>query len=527
MVPVTKFDPQLQAHGFTADDLILDVTASTSTTAPTISVLATASHPADAVLIANDVARGFADYIRAQSQAQLDVLRANLTKQISIVQADKKKWEQLINALPGNTAPGFTVDSNNLTDDTHNLDTLMVQQQALPSGAINGDVQVIQSVALKDVTTSPKGLIITAVTGGVGLFVGILVMLLLIYLDHRLRNFEQVNEKLGLAYVGSLPKSRDLQRTPIQVAGTLAQELSDICANLRLTGILPGTWQVPQGAVLLVTSPQEAEGKTTLVAAIAAAVASTGSKVVVVDGNLQQPSTHLAFQMRPVGIGLSGLLKGNGSEVVDDAVVRSTIPGVWLLPAGTPTDNGALLLGQRFPGIVKQLLQKADLIIIDGPALLSSANASQLATVATGVALVVDVRYAKFPLLQRATNLLGSLTHTPTGIILNRSISRGRNSYYAATYAGNATPEQEVAGQVHAGHGNGLNNGHRREPEIAAPMAMKSTFTPSGGSPVPPGGPSMPGYPASSPSVTPPEVPNVMRDLRSQQLPYPFSRGPQ
>jgi len=106
---------------------------------------------------------------------------------------------------------------------------------------------------------------------------------------------------------------------------------------------------------------------------------------------------------------------------VDDAVMRSTTPGVWLLPAGAPPDSATLLLGQRFAGIVKQLRQKADLIIIDGPPLLSGASASQLASMVDGVALVVDARYARLPLMMRAKDLLVSLAHTPAGIIMNRS----------------------------------------------------------------------------------------------------------
>ena len=523
---VIKFDPQLQARGYTADDLIQDVIPSTSSTSATVSLLATSSHPVDTVLMANDVAGGFADYIRSQSQQQLDLLRTSLTNQINSVKQQKATWEGKISALPNNTVPLYTVYNNNLTDATRTLDALQLQLQSLPTGAIKGDVTVIQPVALKDVTTSPKVLIITAVTGGVGLCVGILVIVLIIFRYRRLRNYTQVNEKLGLAYLGGLSSSKGLQNPPVRVTGALAQELSDICANLRLTGILAGTWQAPHGAVLLVTSPQAAAGKTTLVAAIAATMASTGTKVVVIDGNLHQPSTHLAFGMRPAGIGLSGLLKGNSSESVDDAIVRSTTPGVWLLPAGASTDNAALLLEQKFPEIVKQLLQKADLIIIDGPALFSSANASQLATMADGVALVIDVRYAKLPLMQRAKGLLSSLTHKPVGIIMNRTIDRGHDGYFAVTYSANTTPEQEVSGQVHAGHSSGLNNGYGREPKIAVPMGMTSAIVPPGVSPIPPVGSSLPGFPGPSPAVTPPKLPFTSRDLMSQQTPYPFSRSP-
>jgi len=521
---VIKFAPQLQAHGYTADDLILDVAPSTSTTSATISLLASASHPADAVLIANDVAGGFSDYIRVQNQQQLDAQRTSLTNQINSIKQQKASWEAKITTLPNNTVPQYTVYNNNLVDTTHMLDTLVTQLQTLPV-TVNSNVTLIQPAAPKDVTTSPKGLLVAAVSGGVGLLIGILIVSLLISLGHRLRSYEQINEKLGLAYLGSVSRSKELQKAPkAPLRGAIAHELSDVCANLRLTGILPGVWQAPHGAVLLVTSAQAAEGKTTLAAAMATQVASTGGRVVVVDANLQQPSTHLAFRMSSAGIGLSGLLKGSGNEPIDDVVMRSTTPGVWLLPAGAPAEGAILLLGQRFSGVVKQLRQKADLVIIDGPPLLTGASASQLANMVDGVALVVDVRYAKLSLMMRTKNLLLSLAHVPVGIIMNQSDKQGRNSYYAAAYSDNAAAAQGVSGQVQAS--NGANNGYKREPEIAASMAINPPFMPANAPQTPAAGLPLPGYPMSSAPGMPLEPSNTVRDLKSQQTASPLFRSP-
>src|SRR5205085_5032375 len=98
-------------------------------------------------------------------------------------------------------------------------------------------------------------------------------------------------EKLGLAYLGGLSNDNQIKSAPKNPTGVTARELSDICANLRLTGVLPGQWKAPQGVVLLVTSPQVAEGKTTLAVTLAATLARSGDTSVVLDGNLREPST--------------------------------------------------------------------------------------------------------------------------------------------------------------------------------------------------------------------------------------------
>ncbi len=435
---VLKYDPQLQKLGYTANDLIVDVVPSTSTTSATITLLASAARSDHAVLLANDVANGFVAYDTAQVQQQLDAKRNALKAEIAADNQAKLGWEAKLVSLPNNTTPQYTVYNNNVLDATHNLDSANAQLQLLPATVL-GDAFVIQQATAKDVTHSTKGYIIMGVSAGVGLLVGIMIMLLLIFLDNRLHSDEQVKEKLGMAYLGGLSDSKEVKESATQVQGAVQRELADICANLRLTGVLPGAWQAPQGAILLITSPQVAEGKTTLVAGLAAALARAGVTVLVVDGNLRQPATHLAFGMNGTGPGLSGLLKGMGRGNVDDAVLRCNVPGVWLLSAGDAMDDATLLMEQRLPDILKQLRTKVDVVIIDGPALLSGADASVLAGMADGVALVVDARHEKLPLLLRTKELLNSLTRTPAGIIMNRVARSKHNNYYASAYIGTKT----------------------------------------------------------------------------------------
>ena len=201
--------------------------------------------------------------------------------------------------------------------------------------------------------------------------------------------------------------------------------------------------------------------------------------------------------MSASGVGLSSLLKGTGN--IDDMVLRSKIPGVWLLPAGAPTSDATFLLQQKLPAILRQLRQKTDLIIIDGPALLSGADAVELATMADGVALVVDVRHERLSLLLRARDLLSSLTHVPAGVIMNYLVPRSRNQYFATAYPGSSASEKWISLQRHTSDGSEAHNGQRPEPGIAMPM----TKTPAPAPYNPPSSPFPPSM-SSAPRVVPP-----------------------
>jgi Mrp family chromosome partitioning ATPase len=463
-------NPDIARRHYTADDLLADVQPVGSTSSPTISITATTSNASDGVLLANAVASGFQNYVQANLQQHLDLLRGNLQDQLTAYQKQNSALEGKIQQLNNPSDPRTALWTTDRGDVIHNIDALQSQLQSLPT-TIHSDVFEVQVARLSDAQPTAKTSTILAATAGVGLLLGAAIMLLMIFLDSRLRSEEQVKEKLGLAYIGGIASNKELAANPTNVQGKLVQGLADICANLRLTGILEKEWLAPQGAVLLITSPQSSEGKTTLAAALSATLARGGRSVVVIDGNLHQPSTHLAFGINPAGMGLSGLLKDAGHSA-GDAVIRSNTPGVWLLPAGAMMDESAFIIGQKMPGILAQLRTKTDLVIIDGPALLDGADASLLSGMADGVVLVVDVRHEKLPQLLRTKELL-SLVRTPVGVVMNRLSSRGRNSYYASAISSRKDNGDVVTIPTHNGNGNGNANAMAYGQQAAA------TFVPS------------------------------------------------
>ncbi len=458
---VYKSDPQLQARGYAANDLLADVATVPSATSSTILITASALNAADAAMMANDVANGFQSYIQAQYQQQLTAERTNLQNQQTAALKQKSAVEGQLEALPSNTDPHFTVYNAELNDIIHTLDTLEGQLLALPTTATS-DVVVIQLATPKDATLAVKTNLILALSVGIGLLVGVLIMLLVIYLKNQLWNEEQVSEQLRMTYLGGLSKSQILHEKPAQAEGQILKELADICANLRLTGTLPGQWAAPQGVVLLITSPRDVEGKSTIATALAATLARGGCQTLIVDGNLHRPSTHLTLGLRGAGTGLSDIL-GAGSDV-EQAVQRTAIPNLWFLPGGTPMKAPSLLLEQKLPSVLSQLRKRVGVVVFDGPSVLAGAEASALASMSDGVVLVVDSRHERLSLLKRAKEVLDSLAHVPVGLLLNRFSQKGGNKYYAFTSPESARGEEWRASGLYADGGNGSGNGQTPQP---------------------------------------------------------------
>src|SRR5258708_11290214 len=288
---VYQTHPEIGRHGYTANDLLVDILPASSTTSPTITITATASTPTEGVILANAVAKGFESYVTKQFQDHLTTLRQNIQSQLTVYQKQNSGLENQIQRLNNPQDPRTQLWTADPTDVIPTIDTLTSQLQALPT-SIHSDVYVIQEAQNSDAQPAAKASTIIAATAGVGLLLGLAIMLLLIFLDSRLRSEEQVKAKLGMAYLGSLSNQRDLETSPTKISGTAAREAADICANLRLTGVLPGQWQTPHGRLLLITSPQPAEGKTTLPTALARTLPLRGLKAFVFHHNLPNPDTH-------------------------------------------------------------------------------------------------------------------------------------------------------------------------------------------------------------------------------------------
>ena len=140
--------------------------------------------------------------------------------------------------------------------------------------------------------------------------------------------------------------------TSIEVADTPARQLAK-------ASIAPPP--DAKGKVLLVTSPQEAEGKTSLASNLAVVAARFGLKVILVDADLRNPQISNVFGLgRPPG--LSDLLANHDTH--DDYIIE--VEDLKVLPGGSLAPNPAeLLASTRMQELLANLAAEADLVILD------------------------------------------------------------------------------------------------------------------------------------------------------------------
>lgn len=146
---------------------------------------------------------------------------------------------------------------------------------------------------------------------------------------------------------------------------------------------------------LAFTSVDSGDPGAQVVLKLGISLASSGRRVLLIDGNLRRPSLHPLLEV-PSGFGLADLLRAD-SDSAPMALSGYVSPGfgqnLFIMPPGTPgSDVAELLAGKKLPALIRELVHYFDFVLIEAPNLLLHIDARNLSRVVDGVVLVVQSR---------------------------------------------------------------------------------------------------------------------------------------
>lgn len=249
------------------------------------------------------------------------------------------------------------------------------------------------------------------------------------YMDNRIKTPDEIKTHLGLPYLGLLPLTAahaDGNYTRLDQAAPVnfSEALRVLRTNVLFACATDG------GQTVLVTSTGPGEGKSLVTSNLAIALAQTGQRVLLIDADLRKPKIHTVFglQQEP---GLSNILVGNSKA---SETVKSSLPGLWLLPSGRiPPNPSELLSSQRFRDFLVSLRTHFDWVIIDSPPVMAVADASVIASLTTGVLFVIGSEMTSRHAARHAVEQVESSHGHFLGAVLNR-VDLDHNAYYYSQY---------------------------------------------------------------------------------------------
>ncbi|HYS25512.1 MAG TPA: polysaccharide biosynthesis tyrosine autokinase [Vicinamibacterales bacterium] len=254
------------------------------------------------------------------------------------------------------------------------------------------------------------------------------------YLDDRLKDPDEIRACLGLAPLGMLPALGQQRTTgPLLLNNGVPPNFSEMFRTIR-TNIL---FSSPQGAprTLAVTSTGPGEGKTLVSSNLAVACALAGQRVLLIDADMRRPQMHDLFDIE-LSPGLSNIIVGDAKA--STALQKTSVSGLWLMPAGRTPPNPVELLGSaRFREVLASLSQHFDTIVIDTPPAMVVADPLVVATIASGVVFVVGAEMTSRHTARAVIDQLERGNARILGAVLNR-VEFGKNRYYYSRYYGSA-----------------------------------------------------------------------------------------
>jgi capsular exopolysaccharide synthesis family protein len=265
----------------------------------------------------------------------------------------------------------------------------------------------------------------------VALFLGICLSLLIDYFDPRIHNWESARQILDapvLGFIPTLPPSeRLLRNTQDQKA---LQSVRVLRTSIQFAALQAGAKTV------LFTATQPGEGKSTNAVNYATSVAMDSKTVLLIDTDLLNPNVHrnLDLERSP---GLPDVLENRIS--LSDAIQHSNVNRLHVLAGGKAVTNGTELLNsERMRELLVQASELYDVVVLDGPAVLSGADAQIVASLTDGVVYIVQPSKVREPSLHYAVHLLHQARAHVIGVVFNAVEPKAmENDFY---YGSRATP---------------------------------------------------------------------------------------
>lgn len=259
-------------------------------------------------------------------------------------------------------------------------------------------------------------------TLGMGLVLGVLAGIGAAYLrewkDPRLYSLMEAKAALGMPVLGLVPRMVGPQSEVQRGLEAHLCPLSEAAEAFRMIGTtLPFGEGEGRARTILIASPIQGEGKSTLASNLAIVLAQAGRRVLLVDADFRRPVQQRFFDVDGQ-VGLSNALLGE--EEAERAIRATGIEGLELLCAGAvPANPSRAVNSRRLSDMLTELSGRYDQILVDSPALTEFSDARTVAAACDATLLVVRVGRTHRLMAERASEALLSVGAGLLGVVVN------------------------------------------------------------------------------------------------------------
>ena len=269
-----------------------------------------------------------------------------------------------------------------------------------------------------------------------GIVISAVILCLYVFLKRTVRTKEQLNKRINLHDLGSLPyvkmkKRRHEEHNDLSILNErISPAYEEAIRRLRIR-VMKET-EKQNGGVIMVTSSVPGEGKTTVAVNLAIALAKQKRSVILIDCDLRNPSVAQVMHNEKKHYGLGAVLRDKIAW--QHAFTDAEIPGgsLKIMYGGTPNTEDAALLGTKQMGeLLEKLRKQADYIILDTAPAELLVDASLLAKHVDAALYVIRADYTKMNKIRSGIETLSIRKVDILGFVFNgdSGVKDGRYGY--------------------------------------------------------------------------------------------------
>ncbi|MDD5208181.1 MAG: polysaccharide biosynthesis tyrosine autokinase [Elusimicrobiales bacterium] len=281
-----------------------------------------------------------------------------------------------------------------------------------------------------------------------GLILGLFAAVLVEFIDQTVRTQEDVENKLGLPFLGIVPLTRQVKEQT-SYNHLILQEHSLISESIRNLRTMVDFAEVgSKSKSVIVSSSVQGEGKSYVAGNLAVAIAQAGEKVLIVDGDLRRSNMHKVFRVSNAK-GLSDFLGGGrNTEDIQPLIQPTDVKNLSILTCGPRPPNPAELLNTpRLSAFLTWAQANYDRVIVDCPPMFPISDALLWGKYINNCIFVAAFGKTRVPLIKTAIKRFAASGIKVLGAVVNMSkfggLSYSYYGYYQYNY--NYGPDADAA----------------------------------------------------------------------------------
>lgn len=283
---------------------------------------------------------------------------------------------------------------------------------------------------------------------GMGLVVAFGVIQLSEILNRRFKSVDDVEEKMELKVIGSVPKIT--KEDEVKLMNPQAHPKSRVVEAYRtLATNIKFAARGKKIKSIFFSSDKPETGKSYTIANLSSIMADSGNKILMVDVDLRRPKLHRIFNIarKP---GLTDLLSGKAKL---SKVLTKIKKNLYLIPSGSLSYNPqSIVESEAMKKLIKQLASKHKFVFYDSLPITAFSDAAILASETDASVLVINQKKSRKDTLELAKSMLDEINSPILGIVVNKiKLSSMKYQPYYYYYSPEKKPQQSFLSKF-SGH---------------------------------------------------------------------------